>query len=331
MDTLILTRRDVAALLPMADCIAAVEGAFRLLGEGRAAPPGSVSVPARDGGFHVKAGVLELEGAFYAAKSNGNFPLNPARRALPTIQGVLVLCDAEDGRVLAVMDSVELTARRTAAATAVAARWLARPDSSVATLCGCGVQGRAQLRALARVLPLRRVFACDRAVETARDFADALSAELGLEVVATDRLAEAVEGSEVCVTCTTSREFLPLPERLPAGCFVAAVGVDGEHKREIPPGLLASSKVVVDLLEQCARIGDLRNALVAGVMEPSGVHAELGAIVAGAVPGRETAEEVIVFDSTGLGIQDVAAAAAVYRRALDGGHPGSALAVDLLA
>src|SRR5919112_6412661 len=151
--TLFLTRSEVASLLGLAECIDAVEEAFRLHAEGRSLPPGVLETLTEDGGFHIKAAGLSLAGgSYFAAKVNGNFPLNHERFGLPTIQGVIVLCDAGRGRPLAVIDSMELTALRTAAATGVAARYLARPDSKVAAVCGCGVQGRVQLRALAEVL-----------------------------------------------------------------------------------------------------------------------------------------------------------------------------------
>src|SRR5687767_8526061 len=122
METLLLTRDDISSTLSMVDCIDAVESAFRDLGSGRVEPPQTLGVHSNGGGFHIKAGILEIGGRrFFAAKTNGNFPANPRSHGLPTIQGLLMLCDADDGRVLAVMDSLELTARRTAAATAVAA------------------------------------------------------------------------------------------------------------------------------------------------------------------------------------------------------------------
>ena len=123
---------------------------------------------APDGGFHIKAAGLELGRLYFAVKTNANFPDNPRRHGLPAIQGVIVLCDADDGRPLAVMDSIEVTIRRTAAATAVAAKYLARPDAGAVTICGCGSQGRAQLRALARVLPLRARLRVRRAMRPPR-------------------------------------------------------------------------------------------------------------------------------------------------------------------
>ena len=127
--TLLLTGGDVAALLTIEECMAAVENAFKLYGEGKTEPPGILGVHARDGGFHIKAGLLDLSRSYFAAKVNANFPENAKAFGLPTIQGVVVLCDAKNGYPLALMDSIEITLQRTGAATGVAATYLARPDS----------------------------------------------------------------------------------------------------------------------------------------------------------------------------------------------------------
>src|SRR4051812_2885619 len=150
---LVLTRAEIARLMTPRDYLVAVEQAFAALGHGHAGSPAPLHLPRAGGGFHVKAAAWGHDGAFAAFKINGNFPGNPAY-GKPTIQGVIVLCDAEDGAPLAVMDSIEVTRRRTAAATALAARHLARPGSERVLICGCGDQALAQLAALTDVLPL---------------------------------------------------------------------------------------------------------------------------------------------------------------------------------
>lgn len=318
--TLLLNRSEVASLLGLSECIDAVEEAFRLHAEGMSLPPGVLETLTGEGGFHIKAAGLKLGGgSYFAVKVNGNFPLNRERFGLPTIQGVVVLCDAERGRPLALMDSMELTALRTAAATGVAARYLARPDSKVLTVCGCGVQGRVHLRALAAVLRVEKVYAFDRDGARAESFARELADELGLEVEAARDLRRAVGESDVCVTCTPSRQPILLRGDVRPGTFVAAVGADNPKKQELDPQLMASGKIVVDILEQCASIGDLHHALRAGAVTSGDVYAELGDIVAGRKPGRTSDDEVIIFDSTGTALQDVAAAAVVYERALRAG------------
>jgi alanine dehydrogenase len=313
-DTLVLARREVQELLGFDECIEAVEAAFRLHVEGRSLAPGVLSVPAREGKFHVKAAGLDRGRLYFAAKVNGNFPGNPERRGLPAIQGVIVLCDADDGRPLAVMDSMEVTLRRTAAATAVAARWLARKDAETVAVLGCGVQGRAHLQALARVLPLRAAFAIDADAGRAEAFARELAAELGLDVTAVRDPAEALSRSAVCVTCTPSRRPVLSRSDVGPGTFVAAVGADSPDKQELHPDLMAAARVVADVVEQCAVMGDLHHALAAGALRREDVL-ELGDVVTGRQPGRQSTDEITVFDSTGTAIEDVAAAALVYEKA----------------
>ncbi|HKD14170.1 MAG TPA: ornithine cyclodeaminase family protein [Candidatus Angelobacter sp.] len=319
--TLLLSRADVAELLTVDDCIAAVESAFWQHGQGNSAPPKVLGMPSTDGGFHIKAALLG-SAPYFAAKLNGNFFYNQQRFAMPNIQGVIVLCDASNGFPLAVMDSIEVTILRTGAATAVAARHLARPDSKVVTICGCGNQGRVQLRALHRVLPVERVYAFDRDEDRARAFAAELSGELKIAAEPAHDLPSAVRRSDICVTCTPAKKHFLRQEHVAPGTFVAGVGADNEDKQELDPRLLASSKVVADVLEQCAEIGDLHHAIAAGLMQRGDVHAELAEVVAGKKAGRTSQEEITIFDSTGTALQDVAAAAVVYERARNGERGG---------
>ncbi len=328
--SLILTRTDIAALMRPADWLAAAETAFRAAGGlvdgGRAEAPPPLAVHGVEGVFHAKAAGLRGERPYVALKLNANFPGNPERLGLPTVQGAILLCDGASGAVLAIMDSIEVTLRRTAAATALAAQYLARPDAASILVCGCGAQGAAQLEALRRVLPLAHCLAWDRDPARASAFAVAARAG-GLDAQVSSDLAEAAPASDVIVTCTTSRQ--PFLDRLMVrpGTFVAAVGADSPEKSEIAPALMADATVVADVLDQCVAMGDLRHAIAAGAMTRQAVHAELAALVGGARPGRTSADEITLFDSTGTGLQDVAAAAMIYERAAGAGHrPGVALA-----
>ena len=314
-ETLIFNRSDVERLLTLDECIAAVEDAFAQHAQGKTAPPGVLGMHAHDGGFHIKAALLTLDRPYFAAKTNANFPQNGARHGLPTIQGVVVLCDAANGFPLAVMDSISITALRTAAATAVAAKYLSRQDSAVALVCGCGTQGAMQLRALCRVRQPRQIYAHDQDAKKAAAFAKNLSAELGIPISTVSDLHKAVADSDIVITCTTSTRFFITHDMVRAGTFIAAVGADSENKQEIDPQLLARHTVVADILDQCCAIGDLHHALDAQAMTRADVHAELGQVVAGIKPARTRDDEIIIFDSTGTALQDVAAAAAVYRRA----------------
>jgi alanine dehydrogenase len=307
--TTLLSRQDVERLLTPDVCIAAVEDAFRQLAEGKVPPPGILGMHAGDGSFHVKAGFLTLERPYFAAKLNANFPANGSRHGLPTIQGAVILCDAANGVPLAIIDSISITALRTAAASAVAAKYLARQESDTGLICGCGAQATSQLAALRRVRAPRRVLAYDQDHARAAAFASAVGGTPAMD------LAGAASESDIIVTCTTAQRYFVTREMVRPGAFIAAVGADNENKQEIDPRLMAQAKVVTDVTEQASKIGDLHHAIDAGAMTREAVHAELGEVVAGRKRGRESADEIIVFDSTGTGLQDVAAAVAVYRRA----------------
>jgi ornithine cyclodeaminase/alanine dehydrogenase-like protein (mu-crystallin family) len=274
-----------------------------------------LGIHAEGGGFHIKAAALALERPYFAAKLNANFPQNGPRHVLPTIQGVLVLCDATNGSPLAVMDSMAITALRTAAATAVAAKYLAPAHCDTVLICGCGGQAPAQLRALCKVRTPRRILAWDRDADKANVLAGRLAAELAIPMTVVSDLAEAVAASRIVITCTTASRYFIAQEMVQPGTFIAAVGADNEEKQEIDPRLLANATVVADLLEQCCAIGDLHHAVAAGLMTRADVHAQLGEVIAGVKPGRTRGDEITVFDSCGTALLDVAAAAAVYRRA----------------
>lgn len=313
---LLLTRRDVAALLTMPDAIAAMEDAFGALARGSLpAPPGVLATHVAGGGFHVKAAALGDSPGWYAAKVNANFPGNPSHHGLPTIQGALLLFETGTGRPLALLDSMELTILRTAAATALAARYLARPDAATMTLLGCGVQGRAHLRALRVVRPIRRAWLVDSRPGAAEQLAREMAPDVDFELRPTGNLARAMHESEICLTCTTARSPVLGPDEVHPGLFIGAVGADNPEKQELDPDIFAAARVVVDVLEQAATMGDLHHALAAGVLQRAQVHAELGDIVTGSKPGRTDAAQVFVFDSTGMAVQDVAAAVRVYQSA----------------
>jgi alanine dehydrogenase len=325
--TLVLSRTEVLDLLSLPECIGAVEAAFHLHAEGHTLGPGVLSVHAAGGGFHIKAAGLVGARSYFAAKTNGNFSDNPRRWGLPTIQGTIVLADAANGTPLAVMDSGSVTALRTGAATAVAAKYLARADARTATIVGCGVQGEVQLAAVTAVLPLLRIMLVDIDHRRAEDLAARAAANRGVQVEPIKNLRAALRDSDVCVTCTTSRRAFLGAHDVAPGTFIAAVGADNPEKQELEPSLLASATLVVDVLQQCAEIGELHHALAAGVLTPERVHAELADVVVGRRPGRTRRDEITIFDSSGTALQDVAAAVAVYEKASESGR-GTVVKLD---
>lgn len=317
--TLLLTRQEVAQLLSLEECMKKVEQAFLYYTQGKARLPGIVDIDAEDGAFHIKSASVRANRSYVAVKVNGNFPQNRTKHGLPTIQGAILLYDGDTGYPLAIMDSIEITIKRTAAATLLAAKYLARSDSSVVTICGCGNQGKISLEGLKKLLPIEKAFAYDMDGVVAVSFAEEMTNVLGIPVTRCVNLSDATKLSDVIVTCTPSRSPFLKKDDVKAGSFIAAVGADAHDKQELYPDLLRSSKLVVDIVDQCITIGELHHAVHDGVMTRADVHAEIGEIIAGHKQGRTSPDEIIIFDSTGTALQDVAAAAAVFEKATSAG------------
>jgi ornithine cyclodeaminase/alanine dehydrogenase-like protein (mu-crystallin family) len=298
----------------------AVEAAFRTSVLPGATPPSTAGLHAPLGTFHVKS-ALNVPGPGeprrFVAKINANFPANPAHHGLPTIQGLLVLFDADRGLPLAVMDSGSVTVLRTAAATAVAVQHLALPDASTMAIIGCGAQAAAQVAAVLGVRPIRDLVVHDADPAAAARFAQRAIATFGIRALVATSVLDAARGCAIVVTATTASSAFLGPDHVQPGCLVAAIGADNPAKHEIDPALMAAAAVITDQTAQCAMIGDLHHAIDAGAMTAGQVRAELGAVVAEPSIGRRSPDEVIVFDSTGLAFQDVAAATIVYERLRD--------------
>jgi ornithine cyclodeaminase/alanine dehydrogenase-like protein (mu-crystallin family) len=316
METLVLTRSYIADRIAPRAYLAAVTSAFEALAAGALTVPAVGHVPASQGGaFHIKAAASQARGGRAAIKVNGNFPGNAAH-GLPTIQGFIALLDANRGSVLALMDSMEITARRTAAASALAASRLASPRSARLGIVGCGVQARYHLEALQDLFAFSSL-ACHDLDEKRAGALAAFARASGLDAHVVSSAREAARDAQILLTCTTSTRALLGMEDVPAGCFVAAVGADNPGKQELDPALLRKARVVPDVLAQASTMGDLHHALDAGAMTARDIHGELADVVAGRVAGRVEDDDIFVFDSTGTAIEDLAAAELAYDIARD--------------
>ncbi|MET1009718.1 MAG: ornithine cyclodeaminase family protein [Gaiellaceae bacterium] len=290
----------VYAAVDPADAVEAVREAFVAHARGEWLMPSKVYVPAPpDGDFRA----MPARGGGYAAlKWVTSFPGNP-ERGLPTVSGIVLLSDAADGRLLAQLDAGAVTALRTGAAAVLAAETLAAGEGPAAVV-GCGVNGRAVARTfLARG---REVILWDRDVARSAAVAEELGA-------GTAGSREEALGADVVATVTPGREILFPAESLRAGQHVSLMGADGPGKAEIAVEELARARVVVDEWEQASHNGDISRAVEAATLGPEDVT-ELGRILLGEAGGRAQADEITVFDSTGLAVQDLAVAALVYER-----------------
>lgn len=316
---LVLSSMQVDRLLDMQSCIDAVETAFRARAAGARSASAVTGVELEGGKLHAKLATLDGQRFYAVAKINANMPGNPVRLRLPAIQGVVVLFDATMGAPLAVIDSARITAVRTAAVSALAAKYLAPPNASTLGMVGCGIQARAHVDALLCARPIRRLRAYDLDPNAAEAFCSEMRSAHGLDCAAASSVGDATLNSAIVVTTTPSRRPILHPGDVSAGTFVAAVGADNEDKHEISVPLLRSSIIIVDDIEQCAKYGDLHHAIAAGTVARSDVRATLDQIVSGKVEGRINNDDVIIFDSTGVAIEDAAAAAFVYENAKTAG------------
>jgi ornithine cyclodeaminase/alanine dehydrogenase-like protein (mu-crystallin family) len=328
--TLLLARSVVAGLAGTRDYLEAMRIAFGGLAAGRYQMPDPQHLTAIGGAFHAKSAISTERPALAVVKLNGNFPGNAAAPALPTIQGFIAVLDAEHGCVLALMDSIEVTARRTAAASALAAEHLARRGSRNLAMVGCGLQAAYHLDAILDVAPIARVRCYDPRDAAAEAFSRRAAAR-SLPCERAPSAAAAARGADIVVTVTTSPQPVLAAADVEPGTFVAGVGADNPSKHELAPDLLKGSRVVVDSRGQAVAGSDLGHAVRCGLMSEHDVYAELGDIVAGRVAGRSGDDERWVFDSVGLAVQDHAAAAMILERArarrdlpsirLDGAEP----------
>jgi alanine dehydrogenase len=308
--TLLLKSSDVQAVLNIREAIAAVEDVFRYYGEGRVQMPPKPYLDFGEGDLRCMPAHCEEVGLAVVKNVNSH----PHNADLPTVMATVTVFDPGTGFALAVMDGTYLTAMRTGAAGGVAARHLARRDARVAGFVGAGRQAETQLAALKEVLPgLEEALFCD----ADRDRADALveraASELGLKARACP-LQDVVRGADVLTTTTPVREPLVRREWVQPGTHVNAIGADAPGKQELECDVLLDGVVVVDNWEQASHGGEINVAVGDGLMGKGDVHADIGQIVAGKKEGRTSADDITVFDSTGLAIQDLACAAHAYRQ-----------------
>lgn len=316
--TLILTRSDLNHIISLDDMIQAIETAFCTHGEGKSFGVDMVhgETPS-ELEFHIKTGGLQLgEKRYYGVKVNGSCFTNRQKHNLPNILGTIVLFDGETGFPLAIVDSIVPTILRTGAGTAVALKYLARKNSKNLAIFGCGTQGRVQLRAALRILPITHVFCYDISIQQSQNFSLEMTKELGIPVEVGSTLTESVNKADVIITCTPSKRPYLTKEMVKQGTTIAAIGADSPDKQELDSSLLHNNKVVVDILTQCAKVGELHHALDAKLITLQEVHGEIGQVVSHRIPGRESEDEIIIYDATGTAIQDTAAVAFCYEKAL---------------
>ncbi|MBI4637152.1 MAG: ornithine cyclodeaminase family protein [Candidatus Rokubacteria bacterium] len=318
---LVLSRGDLESVLAPADVIEALEAALRLHGEGRAVVPPRSVAPVGDGVLLLMPAAWRPSGADaeepdgLGAKVVTYFAGNRAR-GQPTIHATYLLMDGTTGQPLALLEGTFLTALRTGAASALAARHLARPDAGRIVCFGAGVQAGFQLRCLAAVVPLAGVAVVGRDPLRARQFAEAMGRELDVPVEVARDARAAVREADIVVCATTSSTPVLFGADLKPGAHVDAVGAFRPDAREVDTEVVRRARVVVDTYEGAlGEAGDILIPLREGAVSREHIAAELAELVAGSRRGRGDAAEVTLFKSVGWALEDLAAARLAYGRA----------------
>ena len=321
---LVLREDDVRALLTMPDVVAVLDAAFRLQGDGRTRnqPRTRIVEPEEPRGvLHVLSAYVPGQPGHPEREGSGLMGLKAYTGFPGGARFAVLLYSGEDGRLLALIEADLLGQMRTGAASGVATRYLARDDARTAALLGTGGQARTQALAVCAVRPIERMYIYGRTPQRRDAFIAALAAELpSVALIPTDSAEEAVRAADVVTTVTTAREPLLRGEWLRPGTHVNAMGSNWHHRREVDSVTVERSAIVaVDALDQAhIEAGDLIIPVDEGRWD-WGRAVELGRIVAGAAPGRTDGQQVTLFKSLGIGLEDVAAAGLVYALARERG------------
>lgn len=321
MSVLLLGHDETIALLPMEECLPLMHDALVSLAAGAAHQPLRAIVRPPDA-----AGIMGLMPAYrsgphpaFGLKAICVFHGNAAR-GKDSHQGAVLLFSAESGELLAIVNASAVTAVRTAAVSAVATRALARADAGDLCVIGAGVQARWHVEALTHARPVRRCRVASRRFESARRLADDLRGRYAFPVEAVETVEEALGGADLIVTATNSVEAVVRREWVSAGAHINAVGACTPRARELDADVVAASSLFVDRVESAMNeAGDYLRAIQDGAIGPEHLRAELGEVLRGTRPGRTSADEITLFKSLGLGIEDLAVAEYLYRKAQETG------------
>ena len=316
--TLIISREDVETILTMSDAIDVVEGVFKEHGLGKVQMPAKIylDLPEYRGDFRAMPAYIPSQNA--AGVKWVNSHVDNQRRGFPSVMAALILNEPETAYPIAIMDATHITNVRTGAGGAVAAKYLAQKGSENVAFIACGVQAQTQLEALRQVFDFKQILLWDPN-PAQYDLLKKAFPDLSSRMTPVSTPAEAVGGAQIVVSSTPSREPVIKKDWVKKGTHINGIGADAAGKQELEGELLLAAKVVVDDWGQASHSGEINVPLAKGQIKREDVYATLGEIVSGKKKGRTSPDEITIFDSTGLAIQDMAVARRVYERALDQG------------
>jgi alanine dehydrogenase len=321
METLLLNKDEIGSLIDLDAVLEAVESGYKSFSSGRVVQPDfmSVELPGSHACIDFKGG-LDLDGGYITIKSSaGGYKRNP-ELGLPTGMNTVMLFEASTGALKCVMDGTWITGCRTAAAGAISVKYLSREDAKTLCIIGAGNQARRQLRAIIRVRDFSEVHVWNASSEALDEYVREMSEETGLDIRKCETAEDAVRAADVIVTTTRAhRGPIVKKDWLKPGAHIVAIGSDMPGKQELSADVFEEAKVVNDSVELCVKYGDTQHAVKEGIIKPEDIHAEIGEILLGKKAGRENPDEITIFDSVGMAIQDTVTVAMLYKAALDKG------------
>ncbi|WP_044870101.1 ornithine cyclodeaminase family protein [Pseudomonas sp. LFM046] len=319
MKTLLLNKAEVGRLISMEEVIGTVEEAYKAFSAGQVVQPDYIGIhlPEPRGEIDFKVGYCKTNEIISMKASSGGFLDNPAAHGVPNGMGTVLLFDARSCALICVMDGSLLTGLRTGASGAVSVKALARKNAKKITCIGTGNQARMQIRAISLVMQIEEIHAWSRSPETRERFKADIEGEFGIPVHLADSKQEAVEQADILITTTRGKGSLVEASWVKPGTHIVAIGTDMKGKQELDPEIFRHAKIVNDSISQCIEKGETWHPLNAKIIGLDDIHGELGEILLGTKPGRENDEEITIFDSTGMAIQDNTTAEKIYRNALE--------------
>ncbi|MHB1104498.1 MAG: ornithine cyclodeaminase family protein [Devosia sp.] len=315
---LIISEDLARRLVSVEEAISAVEQTFAAMarGEARNYPVVREVVGSQDAVFGVKTGA-DVSVPFLGLKAGGYWPHNLSK-GLTNHQSSTLLFDPGTGRASALVSANYLTGVRTGAASAIATKYLSRPDAQTLGIIGTGTQSTYQLRATLAVRNIRRVFAWDPSPANLSAFGEVVR-KLGLDYMPETEREAVAANADILITVTPSRQALVQKDWVRPGTHISAMGADTKGKQELDPALVAIAAIFVDEAAQSFSIGECQHAYAAGLIGEKDVRASLGAVIARIAEGRRSADEITLFDGTGVSLQDLVVADLAVKRATEQG------------
>ena len=318
MKTLLLKKEEVSRLICMKEVIDTVEEAYKAFNSDLVVQPDYIGID-----LHPPRGDIDFKLGYYKGNeiismkaSSGGFPNNPATYGVPSGMGTILLFDARTCALICVMDGSLITGLRTGACGAVSVKALARKNAKKITSIGTGNQARMQIRAINEVMKIEEIHAWARNPETLSKYKSDIESEFGIPVVMANSKKEAVEQADILITTTRGKGSLVEADWVKPGTHIVAIGTDSHGKQELDPEIFRNAKVLVDSITQCIEKGETQHPLNKNIITKVGIHGEIGEVLLGRKPGRENDEEITIFDSTGMAIQDNTTSNKIYQNAL---------------